>query len=84
MNRHPKLPPGAKNLQGKRYGLLTVTGWDGYDQPKSPKTVPQTLWIAKCDCGATKRGIRYGQLIQQRTRSCGSPECRAKVKLLKK
>jgi len=81
--RHPRLPRKAKNLQGQVFGLLTVTAWDGYDEPKSPSTSPQTLWAARCTCGHTKRGIRYGQLTQGRTRTCGHPDCKARLAKLK-
>ena len=53
-----------KDLTGKRFGRLVVTGLAGRDKNK------KLLWSTICDCGNTKT-VRGEQLIKGDTASCG-------------
>ena len=54
----------TKDLTGKVFGRLTVTGLAGKDKNQ------KLLWNTVCSCGQTKI-VRGEQLIQGQTRSCG-------------
>lgn len=61
-------------LLGKRFGKLTVIGYD------DSSTTVYSKWICKCDCGNIK-SIRRQSLVENKTVSCG---CKNKIDLVGK
>ena len=59
--------PKALNLQGQRFGFLTVL-------EKAESRGGKTYWKCRCDCG-TEKIIQTGHLTSGATKSCGSSKC---------
>lgn len=51
-------------LQGRRFGRLTVIGYDKRDENGHDR------WFCKCDCGAVK-SVFQPNLLNGETKSCG-------------
>lgn len=61
------MPRHRKELTGKRFGRLTVTGYAGYGENGRQRV---SLWNCKCDCG--QQCTVPGYLLQSgRRKSCG-------------
>lgn len=61
------MPRTAEDLTGRRFGMLTVTGYAGLQQQKRQKI---SAWNCVCDCGNTC--VVPGYLLKQgRRKSCG-------------
>ncbi|WP_277679659.1 hypothetical protein [Gracilibacillus dipsosauri] len=63
----------AKDLTKYKFGRLTPVR-------RVENVGKVTVWLCKCDCGNYKK-IRYSDLVNERTVSCG---CKAKENLLKR
>lgn len=61
------MPRTGKDLTGKRFGKLVVTGFAGYGQNGRQRV---SMWECRCDCGSTC--TVQGYLLQNgRRKSCG-------------
>ncbi len=61
--------PPLKDIVGKRFGRLTVTGYAGTGQDLG-KNNPEHFWQVRCDCGNEKI-VGQWELEHGDTRSCG-------------
>lgn len=59
----------TKSLKGKRFGLLTVTGFAGYI-PSSVGGHRKAMWRCRCDCGNIVTTFAMN-LNSGRKKSCG-------------
>lgn len=58
-----------RNLTGRRFGHLAVTGPDPDRLPKS-----RSFWRCRCDCGR-ETVVRAGNLTSGKVACCGHPAC---------
>lgn len=56
-------PTGPGELAGRRFGSLTVTGYDGYRGGRH-------FWSCRCDCGQ-ETVVSQSNLLSGHTKSCG-------------
>ena len=65
-----RISPSINNLNGRRFGRLTVIAFHGYSESKKSSA----LWMCKCDCGKNKV-VKGGNLTNKnrssQTLSCG-------------
>jgi hypothetical protein len=61
---------GFINIQGQRFGSLTVVGHAGMFPQYDGTAVLGRRWMCRCDCGIT-RVIRASALRSGHTKSCG-------------
>ena len=54
----------AKNIQGKKFGKLTVI------EPTNERQGSYVVWKCKCECG-NEICVGYGNLVSGNTKSCG-------------
>lgn len=65
--RYKKISDSSRiDLEGQRYGRLTVVKWIPFDERKNKRN----LWLCKCDCGNYIE-TNTGKLKTGHTQSCG-------------
>lgn len=65
---HPGRPP--LDLAGRKFGMITVTGFDGEKSAGTPRGKRLRFWKGKCDCGRPV-SVRTNYLTSGHTTSCG-------------